>query len=299
MSCCWGCAKVKVCLLRCARSMLPTAARREEGVAISVSSARCRQCRICLSDSSEDRLGAEELLSPCSCKGTSKWVHRACLDRWRAAERRPDALTHCSECRSQYLLRAAGGADELAANRARYWRLVARDTVAAVFLVLCAIAALCGLWSALDARGLVRGKLVPAEWPAAGVALLLGLTTFLVLVALLGLCYVTCCQPQPINHHDNRDDDCSGCCDDGWHYRHRDCRDDDGREALVLFAIYMLILAVIGAVFFVVWALAFMNDVRRKHNHVLERKSLAGFYIVCDRSCKGLDHDHERIRLAS
>jgi hypothetical protein len=289
--------------------MLPTAARCEEGVAVSVSSA-FRVCRICFSNSSEDRLRAEQFLSPCSCSGTSKWVHRDCLDRWRAAEQRPDALTHCSECRSQYLLRAAGGADELAANRARYWRLVARDTVAAVFLVLCAIAALCGLWSALDARGLVRGKLVPADWPAAGVALLLGLTTFLVLVALLGLCDVMCCRPQPRGRAErtpvpavdcNRPSawgDCAGGCVDLL----GECdssNDDDGNkgEGAILFAILMLIFAVIGAVFFVVWALAFMGDVHRRHNHQLERKSLTGFYIVCDSSCRGLEHEHVRIRL--
>jgi hypothetical protein len=287
--------------------MISNAARCEEGVAVSVSPSAFRQCRICLFNSSEDRL--REMLSPCSCSGTSKWVHRDCLDRWRVAEQRPDALTHCSECRSQYLLRAAGGADELAANRARFWRLVARDTFAAVFLVLCAIAALCGVWSALDARGLVRGKLVPADWPAAGVALLLGLTTFLVLVALLGMCNVICCGQQPSGRAErdcNRPsarDDCAlgGGCNNVLEIC--DCSNDNDDNtvegACAVTLVLMLILAVIGAVFFVVWALAFMGAVHRRHNHWLARKSLSGFYIVCDSSCPGLDHDHVRIRLAS
>ena len=33
------------------------------------------QCRICLSS---DEL--ESLIAPCSCRGSAKWVHRACLD---------------------------------------------------------------------------------------------------------------------------------------------------------------------------------------------------------------------------
>ena len=37
-------------------------------------------CRICLDDETDRSL----VLAPCSCAGSQKWVHRACLDRWRA-----------------------------------------------------------------------------------------------------------------------------------------------------------------------------------------------------------------------
>ena len=35
-------------------------------------------CRICL----EDGVRAD-FIAPCACRGTSKWVHRQCLDQWR------------------------------------------------------------------------------------------------------------------------------------------------------------------------------------------------------------------------
>jgi hypothetical protein len=37
-----------------------------------------KQCRICLE---EDR--PEDMIAPCRCKGTQKYVHRDCLDKWR------------------------------------------------------------------------------------------------------------------------------------------------------------------------------------------------------------------------
>ncbi|XP_024516902.1 uncharacterized protein LOC9663015 isoform X2 [Selaginella moellendorffii] len=39
-----------------------------------------RQCRICL------ECGGSDLIAPCQCKGTQKFVHRSCLDNWRAVK---------------------------------------------------------------------------------------------------------------------------------------------------------------------------------------------------------------------
>ncbi|KAG8092164.1 hypothetical protein GUJ93_ZPchr0012g19316 [Zizania palustris] len=38
------------------------------------------QCRICLETDGRD------FIAPCRCKGTSKYVHRDCLDHWRAVK---------------------------------------------------------------------------------------------------------------------------------------------------------------------------------------------------------------------
>ena len=36
-------------------------------------------CRICL-----ENCERKEVIAPCKCKGTQKWVHRECLDLWRS-----------------------------------------------------------------------------------------------------------------------------------------------------------------------------------------------------------------------
>ncbi|CAB4302573.1 unnamed protein product [Prunus armeniaca] len=39
------------------------------------------QCRICL-----DTEEGEDLIAPCHCRGTQKYVHRSCLDNWRSTK---------------------------------------------------------------------------------------------------------------------------------------------------------------------------------------------------------------------
>ena len=56
-------------------------------------------CRICLESAER-----AEVIAPCSCRGTSKYVHRDCLNRWR--QQQPNrALTQCTECRANFRLR--------------------------------------------------------------------------------------------------------------------------------------------------------------------------------------------------
>ena len=51
------------------------------------------ECRYCLE-------GGGDLISPCACSGTNKYVHRECLDRWRATN--PQYATMCRECNTPY-----------------------------------------------------------------------------------------------------------------------------------------------------------------------------------------------------
>ena len=55
-------------------------------------------CRICLEPGER-----KEFIAPCSCKGSSKWVHRNCLDRWRST-REDVAFSKCTECLKNYVL---------------------------------------------------------------------------------------------------------------------------------------------------------------------------------------------------
>ncbi|CAL9105265.1 unnamed protein product [Musa textilis] len=68
------------------------------------------QCRICLEGDGRD------FIAPCKCKGTSKYVHRECLDHWRAVKE-GFAFSHCTTCKAPYYLRVHGPAD-------RKWRIL-------------------------------------------------------------------------------------------------------------------------------------------------------------------------------
>lgn len=51
-------------------------------------------CRICLE---EDNL--ENLISPCKCNGTIKYIHKDCLDKWRTVSK---SKFHCTLCDEEY-----------------------------------------------------------------------------------------------------------------------------------------------------------------------------------------------------
>lgn len=55
-------------------------------------------CRICFAGDEDG-----PLVQPCSCRGTSSWVHSECLAQWRRASSRLDAAYSCGQCKAQYL----------------------------------------------------------------------------------------------------------------------------------------------------------------------------------------------------
>ena len=55
------------------------------------------ECRICLEDENQ-----HDMISPCFCRGTSKYVHRECLNRWIETNLNNEASTQCQECHFKY-----------------------------------------------------------------------------------------------------------------------------------------------------------------------------------------------------
>ncbi|KAJ1405880.1 Zinc finger, RING-CH-type [Sesbania bispinosa] len=94
------------------------------------------QCRICLD------IGGEDLIAPCHCKGTQKYVHRSCLDNWRSTKE-GFAFSHCTECRAVFVLRANVPADRWWL-RLKFQFLVARDH-AFIFIIVQLVVAFLGV----------------------------------------------------------------------------------------------------------------------------------------------------------
>jgi hypothetical protein len=101
-------------------------------------------CRICLGD---DEPAA--MVAPCRCRGTSKWVHRFCLDEWRAQERVPLAFTHCSVCREAYEFEPVELRSEQA-QKLKFGLLVTRDMFVFFLVVQSTIAGVAILMHAVD-----------------------------------------------------------------------------------------------------------------------------------------------------
>lgn len=158
-------------------------------------------CRICLGNDEP-----EQMIAPCSCRGSSKWVHRFCLDEWRAQERVPLAFTHCSVCRFSYEYEAEPSSEELSKRKIKFGLLVTRDIFLFFILLQSTIAGLGFMihwmdrsincpdgesWS-IPCNTTVVTRLYPRSWAADNSIshLRLGpyyVTAFILLLALLGV----------------------------------------------------------------------------------------------------------------
>jgi len=97
------------------------------------------ECRFCLGSEGAD------LIAPCQCSGSSKWVHRHCLDRWRATGG-PCCFTHCPTCQFPYILELRHASTEFEQRlRKRRCRLVRRTVKNFVLGALVLQALLCTL----------------------------------------------------------------------------------------------------------------------------------------------------------
>jgi hypothetical protein len=92
-------------------------------------------CCICLEDD-EPRT----MIAPCRCKGSSKWVHRDCLDEWRLHEK-DRAFSKCTECLFEYYLQpvyATSSDGNTTTNRNRKFQFcwkVSRDFCVSIALL--------------------------------------------------------------------------------------------------------------------------------------------------------------------
>ncbi|CAI0442173.1 unnamed protein product, partial [Linum tenue] len=84
----------------------------------------------------------DDLIAPCHCKGTQKYVHRSCLDNWRSTKE-GFAFAHCTECRALFVLRANVPPDRWWL-RLKFQFLVARDH-AFIFIAVQLIVAILGV----------------------------------------------------------------------------------------------------------------------------------------------------------
>ena len=60
------------------------------------------RCKICF-ETDNGEMG--ELISPCACNGSVKYVHRDCLNLWRFTNINPISKTNCEICKKPYLIK--------------------------------------------------------------------------------------------------------------------------------------------------------------------------------------------------
>jgi len=63
-----------------------------------------RSCWVCFATDEDDRLA--QWVQPCKCRGTAKWVHQTCLQRWVDEKQKGNSTVKvaCPQCNTEYLI---------------------------------------------------------------------------------------------------------------------------------------------------------------------------------------------------
>ena len=63
-----------------------------------------RSCWVCFATDEDDR--SAQWVKPCRCRGTAKWVHQTCLQRWVDEKQKGNSTVKvaCPQCNTEYLI---------------------------------------------------------------------------------------------------------------------------------------------------------------------------------------------------
>ncbi|KAG0037925.1 hypothetical protein BGZ82_001569 [Podila clonocystis] len=111
-----------------------------------------RRCRICLESEDDEDSASGKLISPCLCKGSSRYIHLGCLEQWRALSPRKASAFSCDTCHYHYSFSRPFMANILGHR----WFLHAVTTL--MFVSLCYACSWCG--REMNARGLWEWKAI-------------------------------------------------------------------------------------------------------------------------------------------
>jgi hypothetical protein len=260
---------------------------------------------------------AADLIAPCQCAGTCGFVHRNCLNRWRAIKQNPRSFTHCPNCAFEYRLkleRIEEKGSKFLGRKSKFRLLLVRDTAIAFAATQVFVLLAMGLVMMCDPNRVLAEKYQDVTDGNGYKRVYYGAGLILVFF-IVGLFAITeficprnnCCSEvaddatcwwywQPLNSRggsggggggsvSSTDCDCCGDCNcNGC-----DCDGDAAAVVLVIAVVIAVIIVLTGVIVAVFAGIYMLQRAIQRHQHVLQKKILAEEYVVLDRS-EWLEH---------
>ena len=261
-------------------------------------------CRICL----DDECKREDVIAPCSCSGSAKWVHRACLDQWRST-REDKAFSKCTECLKEYELYCPDRDDNKFLRRLRFTMYICRDLSLLLVATQVYVAILSLSVYGADKRAhfsMLNGahmELHPKTF-----YYLFGLSIALASVGLMFMCFsmtgrapsapivcqntCDCCIYSNFYVADSSGTGaCCECCANPAACSCGECAGGSavGHELAICFLVIFVILALVGVFVSVVLGAVYFQYLIQKHIKSLSKFNLTKDYIVRDLSPDAVD----------
>jgi hypothetical protein len=258
-------------------------------------------CRICL----EEDCSRRDVIAPCACKGSSQWVHRACLDQWRST-REDKAFSKCTECLQYYQLVCLSNdtAQEKCVRRTRFAALVCKDFLGIFLLVQFFIITSASFIYLCDKSSSYLLNLFQMNHHPYLLYYLLGLFMTFSLTGMIGTCVRCqicgdCCNAANDSCYFCNDfvlfpyyfgpiDNPCLCCNDVACVECGSCQCGEcgmaalGEEAVYLFLFLLVLFAIIGVFVFIIVGVMVIQSTIKRHIHILDKWNLTKEYLVKD-----------------
>ncbi|KAL8208730.1 hypothetical protein R6Q57_008142 [Mikania cordata] len=231
-------------------------------------------CRICLECNGEQD---DDLISPCLCKGTQQFVHRACLDNWRSIKE-GFAFSHCSTCKAQFHLKVVKQ-KAISWPKIKFKLFVARD----VFLVFLALQMVIGLIGGLaytfDKDGSYRTSVTVEWYPILSTHPIpfyycIGVIFFFVVVGFFGL-IIHCLSC-------NNDPRVIGCQNFCFGCGILDCFPTSMEIWAVVIVFLVVVFTILGIAYGFLAATIALQRIWQRHYRALTKKELTKEFVVED-----------------
>ncbi|VVC28105.1 Zinc finger, RING-CH-type,Zinc finger, RING/FYVE/PHD-type [Cinara cedri] len=65
-----------------------------------------KHCWVCFGTEADDFEGSNDWVSPCKCRGSTRWVHQVCVQRWvdEKLKENLNVQVHCPQCNTEYII---------------------------------------------------------------------------------------------------------------------------------------------------------------------------------------------------
>ena len=250
-----------------------------------ISNQNSKSCRICLDDDNQN-----DLIRPCLCSGGSAYVHRKCLDNWRASNNAGRGFKFCEVCKFEYVIEPV--IEDQVAEKKRlltFRLLVTRDITLIILLIQALLIALTVLVQAADKKNHAIKDLFPPSDNTFGIYYLSSLIFFLALLGFFGL--IGACCGWIASSNDPDEFGCSSCqC--FWigagcgNCNGNDCNCNngggDGQGMVILLIVIVVAFAVIGVFVGIILSVMIIQQITRRHTKKLWLRQEAKKYVVKD-----------------
>lgn len=213
-----------------------------------------KQCRICLDDEHPDGI-----ISPCLCSGNSAYVHRECLNNWRAINKNRKGFKACDICHFEYVIETVNNNSQDEIKRLRkYYFFVTRDLSLIMLFIQLIILSFAYLLKEIDANDHKIRDLFPDSFHQFLIYYLSAIISLLVIIGLITLCFT---------------------CDRRSFPGGNNCGNNGGKADAIACIIYLLI---IGVFIVVHSSVMITKEIIQHHTNKLWLRQEAEKYIVKD-----------------